>query len=641
MKVSYNWLQQKYFDKLLPSPEKLAELLSAHAFEVENIEKLSDDTVFDIKVLPDRAHYALSHAGIALEISAISGISLKVSEGLSFRQSRKESPSDKVKAPEIKVEDEKLCSRYVARRIENVKILESPKWLSARLEAIGARSINTIVDATNYVMFDTGQPLHAFDADKVQGAIVVRKAMIGEVIELLPEKVTVDGKMVFKERSFILNESDIVIADEIGPLVIAGVKGGKRAEVTKETKNLIIESANFNPTLIRKTSGKYNLRNDSSKRFENEITPALASEAMEDVTTLILELSKGAKAGPVTDIYPHPAKSWSVEISPSHMNSVTGLSLREMEMKNILLRLGCKVEEKNGNLIVTPPLERLDLKIPEDIADEIVRIYGYDKLESKQTPKISSVPIDKTFYYAEKIKNILVGLGFSEVETYTLASKGFFEVVYPLASDKSALREKLSPKVLEALTKNTLNAPILGLKDIKIFEIGKVFPKTGEKTSLCIGATGEKFVKDALVALSITNAKIENKIAEINFDEFVAKLRDAENVLELNFVSLSRDIKYKPFSMYPFIVRDIALFVPENTKEEEVAAALRAAAKNAAGDLLIKGPGCFDRFSKAGKTSFAFRLIFQSFDRTLSDDEANSFMQKVYDSVKSKGWEVR
>ena len=236
MKVSYNWLQS-YFDKKLLAPDKLAELLSAHAFEVEGMEKAPADTTLDIKVLPDRAHYALSHKGIAGEVAAITKTALKapISPKIAITAS--------VPKVAVNASDAKICPRYMARRIDGVHTAESPKWLRDYLEAIGQRSINSVVDSTNIVMFDLGQPLHAFDADKVQGAITVRKAKAGESIELLPEKTTVDGEIVFKERSFVLSESDIIIADDIGPLVIAGVKGGKRAEVSESTKSIIIEAA--------------------------------------------------------------------------------------------------------------------------------------------------------------------------------------------------------------------------------------------------------------------------------------------------------------------------------------------------------------------------------------------------------------
>jgi len=641
MKVSYKWLET-YFAGPIPKPEELAELFNAHAFEVEAIEKVGSDTALDIKVLPDRAHYALCHRGIAGEASAITKLVLKK------MPEAKVSIDATVRTVSVKVDDSRLCPRYMARKVEGVSVGDSPAWLKEKLETIGSRSINNIVDATNFVMFDIGQPLHAFDADKVKGGIVVRLASAGEPITLL------DG------REVALLDTDLVIADSEGPLAIAGVKGGKRAEVTAATKNIIIESANFNPTTVRKTSTRANLRNDSSKRFENEITPALAEEAMNRVTALITELSKGSKAGALTDIYSNPAKARTIEADVAYMNAVTGLNLSAEEMADILTRLQCKVEKKGAALLVIPPLDRLDLVIPEDIADEIGRLYGYESLEPKQTPEISPTPIDSVFYWSEAVKNILVSKGFSETLLYTLVPKGSFEVSYPMASDKSALRESL--ELQPSLLANTRNADLLGLEMIKIFEIGKVFPKTGEKTALSIGVSQvkkkkgvapEDILKEALLALENglgikidekpvkTTGEVNGTCVKIDFDALVSRLGSPKSLSDLNFTVLPKDKRYIPFSHYPFIVRDIALFVSASVDEDDVQKTIHASLYKSAGRILVKGPVCFDRFEKDGKKSFAFRMIFQSFEKTMSDEEVNVFMDKLYADVKGKGWEVR
>ncbi len=640
MKVSYSWLST-YFDKALPAPEKLGELLNAHAFELEGLEKVGDDTVLDLKVLPDRSHYALCHKGIAREVSVITRIPLKKP------QNELITVHNALAEVSVSVDETSLCRRYMARRIEGVHAGSSPRDIAGALESIGARSINAVVDATNYVMFDCGQPLHAFDADKVSGSIVVRKARAGEKITIL------DG------REIELREHDLVIADDLGPLALAGVKGGKRAEVTSATKNIIIEAANFSPTGVRKTATRTNLRNDSSKRFENDITPALASEALERVTALILKISPGAIAGPITDIYPLPVQPWQVTVSVSYISSMVGFTVSSSECKDILERQGCVVTVSGDTLSVTPPFERLDLVIPEDIGDEIARIKGYGELIGVETPAVPRVAINPVFFWSEKIKNILVAKGFSETLLYTLVPKGVFEVSYPLANDKSALRETLSPKLTQSLAHNARNADLLGLEAITLFEIGKVFPKTGEKTALVIGAcqikkkkgvTSEGIVKDALAVLSNAlgyeiKGKIETgpfgAVVEVDLDMVVEKLATPTGFGDIGFSPISKDIQYKPFSHFPFITRDIALFVPVFVTAGEVAAALRTAALATAGKLLVKGPDLFDTFSKDGKNSFAFRMIFQSFEKTLSDDEVNGYMTVVYDTVRKQGWEVR
>jgi phenylalanyl-tRNA synthetase beta chain len=639
MKVSYSWLQTYFKDKL-PEPSGLADLFNAHAFEVEGIETLPNDTVLDIKVLPDRAHYALSHRGIAREAAALSRLALipEVAPDVLVNSS--------VYVPSVKVETD-LCRRYTARRIDNVKIGESPAWLREHLESIGARSINNIVDATNFVMFALGQPLHAFDAHKVEGTITARMAKAGEKITVL------DG------REIALQESDIVIADDAGALAIGGVKGGKKAEVTASTISIILESANFNPTSVRKTSTRANLRNDSSKRFENEITPELAREALDRVTALILDLCSGSGASAVLDVYPKPVTRWTVDADTAYMNSVTGLSLTADQMSDILTRLRCDVEIAGEKLVVRPPFDRLDMIIAEDIADEIIRVYGYDKLGATETPAIDRTPVDRIFCWSEKAKNALVAQGFSEALLYSLVPKGFFEIAYPLASDKSALREGVSGKLAESLVFNARNAELLGLETIKMFEIGKAFPQSGEHTSLCVGVaqvkkrkgvTSESVLKEAIMSLEATlGIKMEcaievgayGAVAECDFGSLVSMLPAPEAITNLSFVPLPSDKRYKPFSQYPFMVRDVALFVPSSTDEADVRSEIEKSLVASAGNLVIKGPDCFDRFEKEGRKSLGFRMIFQSFERTLSDDEVNGYMSALTVALKARGWEVR
>ncbi len=686
MKISYKWLQS-YFEQPLPTPEELADLFNARAFEVESIEKMEggentgssgsafkisrSDEVLDIKTLADRNHYALSHRGIAGEAAVIIG--QKVHDGVAVLLSTNPIKADpSVEKVSVNVEtlknDPTLCPRYVARFIENVTVTDSPQWLKDYLISIGARSINSIVDSTNINMFDVGQPLHAFDADKVKGEIHIRKAKVDEKIIIL------DGSEIS------LSENDLVIADDEGPIAIAGVKGGKRAEVSLSTKNIIIESANFNPTSVRRTSTRLNLRNDSSKRFENEITPDLAGEVMERITLLIRELCPESKIGEVTDIYPNPAKSWNVEVTTAFINSSIGLDIPKETVIDILTKLGCCVvssvnESGEGSvtgvelLTVTPPLNRLDLKIPADIVDEVARIYGYEKLPSVLPPELlQPTPFDQTFLYGEKVKNILVTLGFSEVLVYTLVAKGIYEISYPLASDKSALRESITQKLSETLITNGRNADLLSLDAIKIFEIGRVFKAEGENVSLCMGAlqikkqkgvSSESVLKNDIevlekeIGVSFSEIDASAKITtgeygaifEINFDKVVSFLGTKKlevNLSDLGFTSLPQDKKYKIFSTYPFAVRDIAVFVPVDVSKDEIYTVI----KKEAGELLV-ADRLFDVFTKKNpdgteQTSYAYRLVFQSFEKTLTDEEINEIMSRITNDLNAhSAWLVR
>jgi len=275
-------------------------------------------------------------------------------------------------------------------------------------------------------------------------------------------------------------------------------------------------------------------------------------------------------------------------------------------------------------------------------------------------------PQDKTFYWSEKVKNILVELGFSEIMLYSLAPKGAFEIEYPLASDKAALRESIVPKMQESLKMNTLNADLLGLDAIKIFEIGKVFPKEGEKTVLTIGValvkkrkgvTALSFIEEAINAVSVGfNIEIDDKLlklsrdlsdsndrqcVEIYLDFLVKSLPPIGSIAGLNFKPLSKNKKYQHFSLYPFIVRDIAVFVPESIEADTVWQIIEKSISTAKATELLARHSLFDTFKKEGKVSYAFRMIFQSKERTLTDADVNAIMEKIYSEVRKNNWEVR
>ena len=489
MKISHNWLQ-RYFAKPLPDAGKLAELFTFHSFEVEGIEDkdlmevandgkthIIKDSILDVKVLPDRAHYALSHWGVAEEVSVLTRMPLLLGERASIAPELSQKPA-------IRIENPQFCRRYVGRYIE-VVVEPSYLWVETFLTAVGQRAINSIVDATNYVMLDTGQPLHAFDADKIKGSIVIRAAKPGEKITLL------DG------REVELVPADGVIADDEGPLAIAGVKGGKRAEVTMDTRRIILESANFEPSAIRLTSTRLGLRNESSKRFENEITPDLAGYGMDSICSFIAKLIPAAKFGPVADEYPVKAVQRTILFDPAMIRSRLGADIPLDQARDILESMNITVDKVTGKVTgdfdqemwnLTIPLRRLDLELPEEIVEEIGRVYGYDRI-TPVLPNSASIPpaVEKSFYYAEKIKNILLGFGFSEVQTYSLVSSGYFELEKSVASDKNFLRTNLSDGIFASLGFNARNADLLGLSEIRIFEIGKIFSREGEHTSLAIG----------------------------------------------------------------------------------------------------------------------------------------------------------
>ena len=655
MLISYKWLQS-YFDEKLPLSETLAERITFGFAEVESIKSLeaSDfadkrgltetrinadkkggDTIFDVKVLPDRACYALSHRGVAYEVAAITGLKKKTVE---YPQPEVK----KTRALIVRVEAPELCSRYMARVVENVTQREMP-WVKEHLEAVGQRSINPVVDGANLVMFDMGQPLHAFDADKVRGGITVRRARKGEKLTTLDNRETA------------LDESVLIIADEESPLAIAGIKGGTKAAVTTATKNLILEAANFNPSYIRKTAERLGIKTDASKRFENKLSPEMASVGMNDFTAFLFESDKAATFGEITDVYSDSPRRIRITVTADCISKKLGLKVSEYTIINILRRLEIVVEKKGVELILTPPTFRADLTIPEDIAEEIGRIIGYDKIPAILPPKFGkAIEIPKAFYYEWKVREALVNAGFSEVMTSSFVKKGEMAIEKPLAEDKGYLRKDLCEEIKwNCLEFNSRSADLLGVDSIKVFEIGTIFKRFGEHVSLAIGAdlVGKEKELDAMEIVRETVRKISSDFrvyldahirgnnltawVEVNLDAIFAKLPEPKK-WDISIPPTTSD-KFTAFSPYPFIVRDVALFVSPETTPESVGKII----KENAGDLVVRGPELFDEFSKDGKKSLAFRLVFQSFDRTLSDEEVNTMTERVYAMLKGKGWEVR
>ncbi len=589
MKISKLWLD-KFFSAPLPDAAALAEALTFHAFEIDGIEKTGDDEVLDIKVTPNRGHDALSHRGIAKELSAILKIPL-ASDPFAVRS---------VLAPtatEVTVDIQKtlLCKRYIAGYIKGVKVGSSPEWLRARLLAIGQRSINNVVDATNFVMFNLGQPLHAFDASKLGSlAIGVRLAKDGEVMIALDKK------------SYTLKNSMLVITAGDAPVGIAGVKGGMPAAIDETTKDIIIESANFDGVSVRKTAQALKLRTDASTRFEQVLSPELASYGMQSVVELIQKLAGGELAGYV-DAYPEPQKPMHANVTVEKVNQVLGTSLTGADISDAFVRLGLPYKEEAGVFEVTVPFERLDLMIAEDLIEEVARIVGYEKIPSTPLPAFDKKPeINKNFAAAEQAREELAKQGYSEVHTSVFADKGKRMVLNKADSVRPYLRQSLLPGLTEALVKNKPNKDLLGLAEIKLFEIGTVW-KDGKETIL-FGTVSEK-----------------EKASERVFAP-----TDAESYKKL---PLSETKRFEQFSKYPYIVRDIAMWAAEKTDAEKV---IRAQA----GPLAVR-VSLFDRFEKAGRVSLAYRIVFQSFDRTLTEAEVNKIMEKVSAVLKAKGFEIR
>ena len=597
MKVSLKWLQ-KYFDAPLPSAEAIANALTFHAFEIEEVK----GDLLDVKVLPNRAADCLSHRGIAKELSAILDTPLKHDplrepvQGSTL--SYKVEPCTELR---VEIEDSEKCLRYMGALVKGVKVGPSPDWLREALEAVGQRSINNVVDATNYVMLDIGQPLHAFDAAKLKQedgtyTIGVRSAKADETIT------TLSGE----EYSLTPNIQLITDANADTPIALAGVKGGKAAELTGETMDIIVESANFDGTTTRRAAQTLRLFTDASLRFQNRPSPELASYGMRDVLALITDIAGGEVAG-VVDVYPaRPEQSRGVSVSHLRIDSLLGSKLTIAETEEVFRRLGLDTSVENDVFTVTPPFERTDLTIPEDLIEEVGRIVGYDTVPATELPPLHGTPDQTRYRGIERVKDFLVERGFIEMSTQSFAKKGDIVLANPLDNGMPALRTSLDDNMETALAQAKQYAPLVlapGQKP-KLFEIGTVFTKDGERLAV---KTSEPFAD-------------------------LPSIEDTDDYIPACYELGA----YKPFSVYPFVVRDIALWVPVGTE----AAVIEDAIREHAGELLARLDQ-FDRFEKEGRVSYAFRLVFRSFERTLTDDEVNAVMEKISAALRAVGYEVR
>ena len=491
MEVSRHWLQ-KFFDAELPPVDKLAEAITFHAFEIEGVEKAGNDDILDIKVTPNRGHDALSHRGIAKELSAILQIPLT-------RDPLSERPvlapvTDKVS---VTVENSALCPRYIAGYIRGVKVAPSPKWLQERLQSLGQRSINNVVDATNFVMFNTGQPLHAFGAGKLGSLqLGVRLAKQGEVMEALDKK------------KYTLASSMLIITAGDAPVGIAGVKGGLPAAIDESTKDIVIESANFDGASIRKTAQVLKLRTDASQRFEQVLSPELAAYGMKAAADMIMEFAGGELVG-FADVYPEMQKPMFANVTVEKVNTILGTNLTGADIADVFSRLGFAYKEEAGVFKVQVPFERLDLQILEDLAEEVARITGYEKIPATQLSPLSAKPvINKNFYAAERVREEFVAQGYSEVYTSVFAASGERAVLNKVDSVKPYLRANLTDGLKEALRKNLPNKDLLGLKEIKLFEIGPVWQGGKELWMVGTVSESEKAVEKPLEPVGAKATKI-------------------------------------------------------------------------------------------------------------------------------------
>jgi len=442
MKVLHSWLKE-YVGEALPEPKEVEELLTFHAFEVDGIEEVSGEVVIDVDVLPNRSSDCLSHRGVARELASI----LKTELQNDPLAGEMDLPTGSKVT--LAIEDEQLCNRFTAAVITGVKVAESPDWLKQKLEALGQRSINNVVDATNYVMFAIGQPTHAFDFDKLtQDAegrvnITIRNGKEGESLTLLTGEEIDSGESVLH----LVDGNSEVLLD------LAGIKGGAAAELTDDTTNVVLTSGNFNYQSVRKTSQKLKVHTDASQRNQNEPSPELAGYGLKETLKLILQLAGGVSDGMV-ELYPGAREPKAVNVSVEKTNALLGIELSKGEVEDILKRVAVTVEETVSGFVATGPWERTDLEIEEDYIEEIGRLHGLSNVESVVPDVVEKIEINARQFYSEKIRQTLLSLGFSEVITSSFWKKGKIQLQNALASDKSYLRFNLAKNIIGTLDKN-------------------------------------------------------------------------------------------------------------------------------------------------------------------------------------------
>ncbi len=630
-----------YIGDSMPETIDIEKLFTFHAFEIDGIDEVGEYEVMDIKVLPDRSSDCLCHRGVAHELAALMGTKLLKDP---LREPADLKPTtDKL---HVTIENMENCRRFSGALVTGVAVGPSPLWLKNVLEALGQRSINNVVDATNYVMLMLGQPLHAYDADKVPRDETgwhfgVRMARDGEEVTTL------------SNEKFICTPKVQLITDACAdiPLGIAGVKGGKSAAIDEQTKNIILEAANFDPAVTRRSSQSLKLQTDASKRFENELPPALTAYGLLECVRLIKEIAGGACEGYV-DEFPNPKINTPVTVSHAQVEALLGVRIPKEKIETILMCLEFAYEATSEGWVVTAPFERTDVIIPEDVIADIGRVYGYEHVASVVPETIPLAELNTRHYYSERIRDTLMKEGFSEVITSSFRKKDTIELANALASDKGYLRSSLTENIREVLDKNIPNLDLLSVTRISVFEIGTVFHKTSdgsdvtEHLALTLGIRNKQayIPKDdtelagiittleETLGVSLGGAIVQGTF-ECNLSEVLLKLP-----VPTEYESLKKggETSFKPYSLYPFISRDIALWTPEGTLVGDLEAILR----EKAGPLLVRLT-LFDEFKKDGRTSYAFRMVFQSMDRTLADTELEPVMNAIYTRLRGEGFEVR
>lgn len=635
----------------------------------------NDDHIIELSITPNRPDCLGMH-GIARELS--------ISDGRAFAPELQRLPASAgydEKYP-IELQDPDGCPRYTARIIRNISIGPSPRWLAERLQAAGVRSINNVVDITNYIMLKTGQPLHAFDLDLLKhGKIVVRTARKGE------RMTTLDGKM--RE----LQPGHLLICDGDVPVALAGIMGGEDSEVQTHTKNILLEAAYFDPASIRKTAKQLGLSSESAKRFERGVDPNGCDLASDAATALLVELAGGKISSPLLDAYPVPIQRTMVPFRPTRARRIIGAEISDETMQAIFARLECRIqrEAKQATWQVAAPTFRPDLTREIDLIEEIARVYGYPNIQAKLDDTIHLYKAPRPdIRLPERLRHLAMKAGLSEIQTLSLVSEQqalpfLREGMEPerLLNPISAELAYLRPSLLCSMLGSVLHNQNRKQHDLRFFEMGHIFTRQGKKlieqhafAGVITGAREPQTWERAAAAATFFDLKgiVERILAEISDKEpvfipespaqfsFAAGIRidgkdagiigalhksvlDAFQIerevfaFELHIESLlgsaREERRYTPFSPYPSVDRDIAILLDIDTPAMAVQETIRRA-----GGTLLQRSQLFDLYQGKqvpdGQKSMAFALSFQSPDRTLRDEEVDEKVGNILKALKKE-----
>ncbi|MDW8290638.1 MAG: phenylalanine--tRNA ligase subunit beta [Armatimonadota bacterium] len=679
MRVPIEWLKE--YVQVQASPEELAHRLTMAGLEVEAIERGDGEPVLNVKVTPNRGD-CLSIVGVAREVAALYGLPLHhpMPTALSTE------PGEAAQFARVEIVDEDLCPRYAARIVRNVRIAPSPPWIQRRLLDAGMRPINNVVDVTNYVMLELGQPLHAFDLDLLpEGHIVVRRARRGERI------VTLDGV----ERE--LQPDMLAICDTSHPVAIAGVMGGSETEVTENTRNVLLESAHFHPTSIRRTSQRLQLSTEASYRFERIVDPGGVVAALDRACDLLEQIGAGTPLPGVVDVYPRPVGERMVTLRPERCNLLLGLQLDATTMLDCLRRLQLQAELRDGVIYVTVPTFRPDLRIEEDLAEEVGRVYGYENIPERlpfgHTHRGGDSPNTRL---VRPLQEALVRAGLVEVHTHTLRAPGPLDdphrtpvrVRNAASEELSTLRNSLIPSLVDAVLHNLARRQT----EIFLFEVGAVFSQLpdgdyDERLKAGFVLTGSIFppswdarypAADFFTAKGIVHALLETvgisaaeylplsdprfhpgRSARVLaggcelgiFGELHPDILEQLDITRRTVLAGEFDVealwshaagrrRYVPLPRYPAVLRDIAVVVPEEIPYQSVENTVREA-----GGALLESVQLFDVYRgeriPEGTRSLALSLTFRSPERTLTDDEVDQVVAGIVRTLEQIGARLR